>query len=92
VPVADEAGKRRIFTYMVDDFNQPHNPARIIQPTYVEDWMAGSPLRKIIFAEWSDGDRPGAHLRAEAGEAAAVVAAAGLRAVGARHVTLLPND
>ncbi len=49
LPITDEAERRRIFTYMVDDFNQSHNPARIVQPTRVEDWMAGSPLVEIIF-------------------------------------------
>lgn len=49
VPVTDEAERRRIFSYIVDDLNQPHNPARIPQPTHLEDWMAGSPLVEIVF-------------------------------------------
>lgn len=43
-PVTDEAERRAILTQIVDDLNQPQNPARIRQPTRVEDWMAGSPL------------------------------------------------
>ena len=48
-PITDEAERRRIFTAFVDDLNQPHNPAGIVQPTGVEDWMAGSPLVEITF-------------------------------------------
>ncbi len=51
IPITDEAERRRIFTEFVDDLNQPHNPARIVQSTNVEDWMAGSPLAEIIFDE-----------------------------------------
>jgi hypothetical protein len=29
--------------------NQPHNPARIRQPTHVDDWMTGSPLIEVVF-------------------------------------------
>ena len=49
VPVTDPAERRRIFEYIVDDFNQPHNPARVPQPQRVEDWMEGSPLVEIVF-------------------------------------------
>jgi hypothetical protein len=49
VPVTDPAQKRPIFDYIVDDFNQPHNPAIVRQPQDVEDWMAGSPLVEIVF-------------------------------------------
>lgn len=51
VPVTDPAQKRPIFEYIVDDFNQPHNPAIVRQPQYVEDWMAGSPLMEIVFTD-----------------------------------------
>ena len=47
VPVTDDAMKGRVFGYIVDDFNQPHNPARIPQPTRREDWKEGSPLMEI---------------------------------------------
>lgn len=50
-PVVDEAERRRIFTQLVDDLNQPSNPGRIAQPTHVEDWVAGSPLMEISFDE-----------------------------------------
>lgn len=46
-PVTDEAERRRIFRIFVEDFNQPHNPARIAQPTRLEDWVARSPLMRI---------------------------------------------
>lgn len=48
-PITSEAERRRIFTAFVDDLNQPHNPAGIVQPIEVEDWMAGSPLVEITF-------------------------------------------
>lgn len=51
VPVTDPAQKRPIFEYIVDDFNQPHNPAIVRQPQRVEDWMAGSPLVEIVFTD-----------------------------------------
>lgn len=49
IPITDEAERRRIFTSIVDDFNQPHNPAGVSQPVHREDWMAGSPLVEISF-------------------------------------------
>ncbi len=49
IPITDEATRRRIFTAIVDDFNQPDNPAGISQPIRLEDWMAGSPLVEIAF-------------------------------------------
>lgn len=49
IPITDSGTRRRIFEYIVDDMNQPHNPARIRQPTHVEDWMAGSPLVEVVF-------------------------------------------
>jgi deazaflavin-dependent oxidoreductase (nitroreductase family) len=48
-PVPDPAERRRIFQYIVDDFNQPHNPAIVRQPQRVEDWIEGSPLLEITF-------------------------------------------
>ncbi len=47
--VTDPAERRRIFQYIVDDFNQPHNPAVVRQPQHVEDWIDGSPLLEIVF-------------------------------------------
>ena len=48
-PVTDEAERRRIFTEIVADLNQPSNPGRISQPTSVDAWVAGSPLAEITF-------------------------------------------
>ena len=49
VLITDPEKKRPIFAAMVDDMNQPHNPARIPQPTRLDDWMVGSPLVEIVF-------------------------------------------
>ncbi len=49
IPITDEAERRRIFTYIVEDFNQPHNPAGVSQAIRLEDWLAGSPLVEIAF-------------------------------------------
>ena len=51
IPITDDAERRRVFTAIVDDINQPHNPAGIQQPTAVDDWMVGSPLIEIVFDE-----------------------------------------
>ena len=48
-PIIDEQERHRVFTEIVDDLNQPSNPARISQPTSVNAWMAGSPLVEIFF-------------------------------------------
>jgi hypothetical protein len=53
VPITDPELKRPIFAAMVDDMNQPHNPALIHQPTHLDDWMAGSPLVEILFDDIS---------------------------------------
>jgi len=49
VPVTDPAQRRRVFEYIVDDLNQPHNPGMVPQPQSVDDWVAGSPLVEVIF-------------------------------------------
>jgi deazaflavin-dependent oxidoreductase (nitroreductase family) len=49
VPVPDPEERRRIFQHIVDDFNQPHDPARIGRNQHVEDWIAGSPLLEVRF-------------------------------------------
>ncbi len=41
--------------YIVDDVNQPHNPAIVRQPQRLEDWMSGSPLVEIVFSDLSLG-------------------------------------
>jgi deazaflavin-dependent oxidoreductase (nitroreductase family) len=51
VAVTDDETRQRVFRHIVDDMNQPHNPARISQPTHLEEWMAGSPLIEVIFSE-----------------------------------------
>ena len=48
-PVDDVEARREVLAYIVDDLNQPHNPARLPQPQRLEDWMAGSPLVEIVF-------------------------------------------
>jgi len=48
-PVEDPEERRRIFHYIVDDLNQPHNPGQVRQPQHVEDWIDGSPLLEIVF-------------------------------------------
>ncbi|WP_125130804.1 hypothetical protein [Microbacterium sp. 10M-3C3] len=50
-PVTDRQRRQAIFEYIVDDFNQPHNPAIVRQPQRVEDWLAGSPLLEIVFPD-----------------------------------------
>ena len=49
LPVPDPEERRRIFTEIVADLNQPSNPGWITQPTHVDDWIAGSPLMEIRF-------------------------------------------
>lgn len=48
-PITDETERQRIFAAMVEDFNQPHNPAGLAQPARLEDMLAGSPLVEITF-------------------------------------------
>lgn len=50
-PITDEVERRRIFTEIVDDLNQPSNPGRISQPTTVDAWVKGSPLMEISFEQ-----------------------------------------
>ena len=55
-PVTDPAERHRVMAEIVEDLNQPHNPARIAQPACLEDWLRASPLIEIVFDE-----RPTAH-------------------------------
>jgi deazaflavin-dependent oxidoreductase (nitroreductase family) len=48
-PITDPAERHRVLSEIVDDLNQPHNPARISQPTRLEDWENDSPLVAIDF-------------------------------------------
>ncbi len=61
LPIIDPAQKQPIFEYIVDDFNQPHNPAIVRQPQRVDDWMAGSPLVEIIFDDVPTPELPLPH-------------------------------
>lgn len=47
-PVTDFDHRRQVFQHIIDDLNQPHNPALIHQPQRVQDWIQGSPLMEII--------------------------------------------
>jgi deazaflavin-dependent oxidoreductase (nitroreductase family) len=53
-PVPDPEERLRILQAVVDDLNQPHDPARLDQRQRVEDWMAGSPLLEIVFLPAAD--------------------------------------
>ena len=48
-PITDAAERRRVFTEIVADLNQPSNPGSIRQPTSVHAWMEGSVLVAIEF-------------------------------------------
>jgi deazaflavin-dependent oxidoreductase (nitroreductase family) len=49
IPITDQGERRRVFTAIVADLNQPSNPGSIIQPTSVEAWLEGSVLAEIAF-------------------------------------------
>ncbi|MDQ1583232.1 MAG: hypothetical protein QOF36_1286 [Microbacteriaceae bacterium] len=49
--VTDEDERRRVFTKIVGDLNQPGNPAGLSRQVDLEAWMAGSPLVEITFVE-----------------------------------------
>jgi len=51
IPITDQKTRRRVFEDIVADLNQPSNPGRIRQPTMLQDWMAGSPLARIVFED-----------------------------------------
>jgi deazaflavin-dependent oxidoreductase (nitroreductase family) len=51
-PVVDDETRRRVFASIIDDLNQPSNPAGLPQPVApLEAWMAGSPLVHVTVAE-----------------------------------------
>lgn len=64
-PVTDPADRERVFRSIIDDLNQPANPAGIPQPVEpLDQWMAESPLIHVTFP--SDNrqeaqNRQGAH-------------------------------
>ncbi len=47
----DEEQRRRVLTRIVEDLNQPSNPARIRQPVPLERWLEGSPVLRVDFDE-----------------------------------------
>lgn len=47
-PVPDRAERERVFSSIIDDLNQPANPAGIHQPVDpLTAWMQGSPLLRV---------------------------------------------
>jgi len=50
-PITEEPERRRVFTEIVADLNQPSNPGRITQPTHLEDWMRRTRLMEITFID-----------------------------------------
>jgi hypothetical protein len=51
LPVRDAGARARVFAAIIDDLNQPRNPAGIPQPVEpLDEWMTGSPLMHITFA------------------------------------------
>lgn len=51
-PVTDEPTRRRVLASVIDDLNQPSNPAGLPQPVApLEAWLAGSPLVRVTFEE-----------------------------------------
>jgi F420H(2)-dependent quinone reductase len=52
IPVLDVVERQRVFQSIIDDLNQPTNPAGIAQPVEpLSEWMAGSPLIRVEFVE-----------------------------------------
>jgi len=52
-PVLDRDERRRIFTSIISDLNQPLHRAYIAQPVApLERWMKGSPLMQVRFHDW----------------------------------------
>jgi hypothetical protein len=51
-PIRDDAARERVFRAVIDDLNQPSNPAGLPQPVApLSAWMAGSPLIHVTFPE-----------------------------------------
>lgn len=54
-PVIDRAEREAVFSSIIDDLNQPWNPAGIRQPVEpLDQWMEGSPLISVRFPEGED--------------------------------------
>jgi deazaflavin-dependent oxidoreductase (nitroreductase family) len=51
-PVLDDARRAAVFSAIIDDLNQPWNPAGIRHPVEpLAEWMRGSPLISVEFPE-----------------------------------------
>jgi hypothetical protein len=51
-PVIDRGERGAVFSSIIDDLNQPWNPAGIRQPVEpLDQWMKGSPLISVRFLE-----------------------------------------
>lgn len=55
IPVIDTAERQAVFSSIIDDLNQPRNPAGIPQPVEpLDQWMKGSPLISVSFPDGED--------------------------------------
>jgi deazaflavin-dependent oxidoreductase (nitroreductase family) len=54
-PVTDPGERRRVFTEVVADLNQPSNPGTIAQPTHLDDWLRVSRLVEVTFPDLDPG-------------------------------------
>lgn len=77
LPIADPAERHRILGEVVEDLNQPHNPARITQPIRLADWEHGSPLLEIQFTDYGP-------LTVERGESSQLLACASIEMTATR--------
>lgn len=51
-PVLDDIERELVFRSIIDDLNQPSNPAGIAQPVEpLSRWMTGSPLIRVEFVD-----------------------------------------
>lgn len=50
-PVTDPEERRKVFTEVVADLNQPSNPGTIAQPTHLADWLRVSRLVEVTFPD-----------------------------------------
>jgi deazaflavin-dependent oxidoreductase (nitroreductase family) len=49
--ITDPAERRRVFTDIVDDFNQRNGPGSPWGKAVLDEWVADSPLARISFAD-----------------------------------------
>jgi deazaflavin-dependent oxidoreductase (nitroreductase family) len=49
--IVDPAERRRVLTVFVDEFNRRHRPDSPWPEAVLDEWVAGSPLAKVSFAE-----------------------------------------